>query len=138
MRKLLLISGILLIAFCSCKTDTRNPIDIINSSDITMTIEYGGCMSSGTRTITIREIDGIRTLTAVTDSNNELDISKKTIPFNTEKEIMLVDLINAGNSLPEDGYCTSYSKYDIKTEKYKCSFEDNTCSLDRHLINLIK
>ena len=138
MRKLIIITAIFLSAFSSCKTVTKDPKDIVNSSEITMTVEHFGCFNNGTRTITIKESNGIRTLTYINVSNNGLDIPKKTVPFNTEKETILADLITAGNLLPEDGYCTGYSKYNIRTEKYKCSFEDKTCSLDRHLIKLIK
>jgi len=112
-------------------------MDILNSSDITITIEHFGCFHNGTRTITIRKIDGIRTLTSINVSNNGLNIPKKTIPFNSEKETILADLIIAGNSLSDNGYCTSNSKYNIRTEKYKCFFEDKTCSLDDYLIKLI-
>ena len=103
-----------------------------------MKIEHFGCFHNGIRTITIREKDGNRTLTSINVSNNGLNKPKKTIPFNSEKETILADLITASKSLPEDGYCTSNSKYSIRTERYKYSFEDKSCSLDSYLIKLIK
>ena len=102
-----------------------------------MTVEHFGCFNDGIRTVTVNEKDGIKTLTSISVSNNGLDIPEKTVPFNKEKETILADLISAGNSLPKDGFCTSNSKYKIRTEKYKCSFEDKSCSLDEYLIKLI-
>ncbi len=53
--------------------------------------------------------------------------------FNSEKEELLATIITKGIIDNSRGHCTSVAKYEIETELFNCSFQDNSCELSELL-----
>jgi hypothetical protein len=127
---------ILTLCIFSCKINTTNPNDIVNSKDIKITISHRGCLGGTKQIISIKETNGIRVLT-----NNYIEGGyepQRNIKFDSKKEQILKDLIKAGFERSDSSYCIGLAIYRIETGRYKCEFDDKTCKLDKYLYKLLE
>lgn len=137
MKKLLVIACIISLWSCHTPKETDDAQKILNSGNITITIEYQGCFGGSTQHINIISKNGIRVLThQITGEFIETQPYPDSILFDSKKEQILEELIQKGLSPNDSTFCTGQATYSIKTEKHKYQFVDSSCQLNK-LVNIL-
>ena len=144
LKKNLILLIVFLFGLVSCKTRTHDPIDIISSKNIEMTITWIGCFGSTSKLVTVFWEGSERRMTCkLLEGSIQPNLDMK---FTAEKERILSELLTAAfenqdKELNSQSSCNnvvgSISIFSISTESYTCDDFHGDCKIDSLIHELL-
>jgi hypothetical protein len=139
MRKLILLSSILVVVSCSTGGRVGEIDEILHGGNYRMEYEFQGCFGNGTEKLEVKDHKTAIHTFLVFSQADQLVERTKTISWTKEKEKKLKEMFEIGIHLRDTiSTCTTSAKYRLSGWRKSIAFEDLNCTVTGTFEELVK